>query len=88
MENLITALTSNKPILVIAVIISIIIVMSVVKKLVKVAVVLLALLVLYAAYLVYTGQNVPKTRQEALQHVNTKIDEVKTGGLKKSRGGR
>jgi len=88
MENLITALISNKILLVIAVIISIIIVMSVVKKLVKVAVVLLALLVLYAAYLVYTGQNVPKTKQEALRHVNIKIDEVKTGGLNKSRGGR
>ncbi|MBP7736244.1 MAG: hypothetical protein KA369_09765 [Spirochaetes bacterium] len=88
MENIITALTSNKILLVIAVIISIIIVLSVVKKLVKVAVVLLALLILYAAYLVYTGQNVPKTKQEALRHMNTKIDEVKTGGLKKIRDGR
>ncbi len=88
MEYIITALTSNKILLVVAVVISIIIVLSVVKKLVKVAAVLLALLVLYAAYLVYTGQNVPKTKQEALRHVNTKIDEMKTGGLKKVRGGK
>mgnify|MGYP001178065573 CR=1 FL=1 len=88
MENIITALTSNKILLVAAVVVSIIIVLSVVKKLVKVAVVLLALLVLYAAYLVYTGQTVPKTKQEALRHVNTKIDAMKTGGLKKARGGR
>jgi len=88
MEHIITALTSNKILLVAAVVVSIIIVLSVVKKLVKVAAVLLALLVLYAAYLVYTGQNVPKTKQEALRHVNTKIDEMKTGGFKKARGGK
>ncbi len=88
MESIITALTSNKILLIIAVIVSILIVMSVVKKLVKVALFFLALLVLYAAYLVYTGQKVPKTRQEAIQHVNVKIDEMKAGGLKKIKGGR
>lgn len=88
MESIITALISNKIILIIAVIVSILIVLSVAKKLVKAALVLLALVILYAAYLVYTGQKVPTTKQEALQHVTAKIDNVKAGGHKKPRGGR
>ena len=88
MESIITFLVSNKIVLIIAVIISIVIVLSVVKKLVKVALLFLAILVLYAAYLVYTGQKVPRTKQEALQHVNLKIDDMKAGGQKKTRGGR
>ncbi len=88
MESIITFLISNKIILIIAVIISIVIVLSVVKKLVKVALLFLAILVLYAAYLVYTGQKVPRTKQETIQHVNVKIDEMKAGGKKKNRGGK
>jgi threonine/homoserine/homoserine lactone efflux protein len=88
MENIITFLISNKIVLVIAVIISILIVLSVAKKLLKVALFFLALLVLYAAYLVYTGQKVPRTKQEAVQHVMVKIDEMKSGGQKKTRGRR
>ncbi len=88
MESIITFLLTHKIILIIAVIISIVIVLSVVKKLVKVALFFLAVLVLYAAYLVYTGQKVPRTGREAIQHVNVKIDEMKTGGQKKTRGGR
>lgn len=88
MESIITFLVTHKIILIIAVIISIVIVLSVVKKLVKVAVFFLAILVLYAAYLVYTGQKVPRTKQEAIQHMNGKLDEIKAGGQKRPRDGR
>jgi predicted tellurium resistance membrane protein TerC len=77
MESIITALTTNKLILTIAVIISILIVLSVAKKLVRVALVCVSILILYAAYLVFTGQKVPRTRQEAIQHVTKKIDELR-----------
>lgn len=80
METLITALTSNKVILAIAVVISILIVLSVARKLVRVAVVLLAILILYAAYLVYTGQKVPKTKEEIVEHGTKKIEELKKNG--------
>ncbi len=88
MESLITFLISNKIVLIIAVIISVLIVLSVAKKLLKVALFFLALMVLYAAYLVYTGQKVPRTKQEAIQHVIVKFDEMKVGGQKKAGGRR
>ncbi len=47
-----------------------------------------AILVLYIAYLVYTGQKVPMTKQETIRHMNVKIDEIKSGGQKNRRGGR
>lgn len=77
METIITALTTNKIILAVAVVISILIVLSVMRKLVRVAVVLLAILVLYAAYLVYTGQKVPKTKEEIVEYGAKKIEELK-----------
>jgi hypothetical protein len=88
MENIVIALTSNKALLIIAVFISILIVFSVLKKLVKAAVVLLAVLVLYGAYLVYTGQKVPKTKDEAIEHMTKKMDVLKKDGLKKLKDGK
>jgi xanthine/uracil permease len=87
MESAITALTTHKIALAIAVIISILIVLSVLKKLLKVAAVLLALIVLYIAYLAYTGQQVPKTQKEAIKHVIIKIDQLKKESKKSFKGG-
>ncbi len=87
MESAITALTTHKIALIIAVIISIIIVLSVIKKLIRVAAVFLALIVLYIAYLAYTGQQVPKTKKEAIKHVMIKIDQLKKESKKSFKGG-
>ena len=87
MESLITALTTHKIALIIAVIISILIVLSVLKKLLKLAAVFLAIIVLYVAYLAYTGQKVPKTKQEAIKHVMIKIEQLKKESKKTFRGG-
>jgi membrane-bound acyltransferase YfiQ involved in biofilm formation len=88
MESIVTVLSSNKALLIIAVFISILIVFSVLKNLVKAAVVLLAILVLYGAYLVYTGQKVPRTKNEAIEHVTKKMDVLKKDGLKKLKDGK
>ncbi len=80
METIITAITSNRIVLAAAVVISILIVLSVARKLARIAVVLLAILVLYAAYLVYTGQRVPKTKEEIVKHGAKKIEEIKKNG--------
>ena len=88
MEQIITFLTANKLALAAAVIVSILIILSVVKKLVKVVVVLLAVAVLYAAYLVYSGQKVPKTKQEVIEHSEKKLLELQKGGEKAVRRGK
>ncbi len=82
METIITALTTNKLLLLIAVIISAVIVFSVVKKVVKVALVCAAILVLYLAYLVYTGQQVPKNGGDILKKGSSHIEELKESGVK------
>jgi len=87
MESIITALTSNKVLLAAAVLVSILIVLSVLKKLVMAAVVLLALLILYVGYLVYTGQTVPKTKQEVIEHGVEKIDTIKKESIKTMKQG-
>lgn len=86
MEQIISFLTANKLVLAAAVVISICIILSVVKKLVKVAVVLLAVIVLYAAYLVYSGQKVPGTRQEVIEHGEQKLLELQKSGEKPATG--
>lgn len=88
MESIINVLVSNKALLAVAVFISVLIVLSAAKKLMRAAVVLLAILIIYAAYLVYSGQKVPRSGKEALKHVTTKIDEMKDGGTKTLKGGR
>ena len=42
-------------------------------------------MVLYAAYLVYTGQKVPRTKQEAIQH-SEKNSSCRKGGQKNNKG--
>jgi len=80
MENILNVLTSNKILLAAAVFVSIVIVLSAWKKLAMVALVLVALLVLYVGYLTYTGQKVPKTKQEVMEYGTKKIDAIKKEG--------
>jgi F0F1-type ATP synthase membrane subunit a len=80
MEHILNVLTSNKILLAAAVFASILIVLSAFKKLVMAALVLLALLVLYVGYLTYTGQKVPKTKQEVMEYGTKKIDTIKKEG--------
>ncbi|OHD65558.1 MAG: hypothetical protein A2176_03140 [Spirochaetes bacterium RBG_13_51_14] len=88
MESIITALTANKIVLAVAVIVSILILLSAIRKLVKVAVVLLALLVLYTAYMVYTGQKIPKTKREVIEFGSKKIEALKKEGMKTLNNGK
>jgi Ca2+/Na+ antiporter len=85
MESIINALISNKLLLAVAVIVSILIILSALKKLVKIAVVLFAMLILYIGYLVYTGQNVPKTKDEIIEYGEKKIDTIKKDGFRSIR---
>ncbi|MBN2159659.1 MAG: hypothetical protein JW807_09705 [Spirochaetes bacterium] len=82
MENIINLLVSNKALLAVAVFISILIILSAARKLVRAAIVLLAILIIYAAYLIYSGQKVPRTGTEAIRHVTVKIDELKKSEVK------
>ncbi len=83
MENLIDLLTSNVFYLVIAILIAIMVLITILKKLFKLFLVSVLVLVLYAGYLAYSGQKIPLTTEEILQHGSEQIDRLKPGNFGK-----
>ncbi len=75
MENIIKAITSNNLYLAVAIILGIFILYSLVKKVIKMALISIAIIIIYIAYLSYTGEKIPKTRREVIDHVSGKIRE-------------
>ena len=73
MEKLIELITSNTLYLTIAIIIGVMIAISLVKKMIKMIILSFIVLVIYVGYLSYTGQKIPKTREETVKHVKEKI---------------
>ena len=69
MEKLIELITSNTLYLTIAIIIGVMIAISLVKKMIKMIILSFIVLVIYVGYLSYTGQKIPKTREETVKHV-------------------
>ena len=80
MEDIINTITSNKVYLVLAVIIGITLVLSVIKRFFKLIVISTAILVIYVGYLYYTGQKIPETREEILEHGTEKFKKLKDVG--------
>jgi ABC-type bacteriocin/lantibiotic exporter with double-glycine peptidase domain len=77
MDNLIDLLTSNVFYLIIAILIAIMVLITILKKLFKLFLVSVLVLVLYAGYLAYSGQKIPLTTEEILQHGSEQINRLK-----------
>jgi multisubunit Na+/H+ antiporter MnhC subunit len=75
MENIIKAVTSNNLYLAAAIILGVFVLYSLVKKVIKMALISMAIIIIYIAYLSYTGEKIPKTREEVVDHVSEKIRE-------------
>ena len=67
-EAIIKLITSNIFVLIITIIICMMIVLFIVKKLFKMAIITIWILVFYIAYLFFTGQKVPTSKDEWLEH--------------------
>ncbi len=79
-----TNLLQNPFFLILAVIIAVFIVFGVIKKLFKLAIIVLAAVVIYIAYLLWTGQDIPKSVdgikdsvKETISRSKDNVDETK-----------
>jgi ABC-type bacteriocin/lantibiotic exporter with double-glycine peptidase domain len=75
MENIIKAVTSSNLYLSVAIILGAFILYSIVKKVIKMALISLVIIIIYVTYLFYTGEKIPQTREEVVDHVSEKIRE-------------
>ena len=77
MEELIKTITSNTLYLAVAVILGVVIVLAVIKRMMKLIVLAVIVLACYVGYLHFTGQKVPKTREETVKHISEKLEQGK-----------
>jgi len=75
MENIIKAITSNNLYLGIAVLLGVFVIFSIIKKLVKMILISLLIIIIYLIYLSYSGEKIPRTRKEVVEHLSVKIRE-------------
>ena len=86
-----TNLLQNPFFLILAVIIAVLIVFGVIKKLFKLAMIVLAAFVIYIAYLMWTGQDIPKSFdgirdsvKETISRSKDNVEETKDAAKKKA----
>lgn len=90
MENILNIVTTNNIALAAVIILGVFIIYSLVKKVIKIALISLLLVVIYIAYLSYTGEKIPETRKEVIDHISAKIKKGARKGkelLDKNLGG-
>lgn len=80
MEDIINTITSNKVYLVFAIIIGIMLFLAIVKRLIKLLIVSIIILIIYIGYLSYTGQKIPQTREEIIDHGSEQFEKIKKTG--------
>ncbi|MBC8358623.1 MAG: hypothetical protein ISS41_11535 [Candidatus Aminicenantes bacterium] len=80
MESIISSLTSSPIFIIILAILVIIIVIAIIKRLLKLLIPVFILVVLYVGYLYFTGQKIPTTKEEILQHGKETIEKIKDKG--------
>ena len=81
-DNIVAIVTSNTILLVLTILIGIMIVISIVKRFLRLFLIAVIVLALYAGYLSYTGQKVPTSSKEILEHGSGKLEELKKEAVK------
>lgn len=82
MESIINTLTSNSIFIVILVILAIVLIFSIIKRVFKLLVPILIIIGLYAGYLYMTGQKIPTTTDDIIDHSKKQIEKIKDEGGK------
>ena len=83
MNNLFDLLTQNPTYLIIAVVFSVVILFSVAKKLLKIALIAASVFILWIAYMVWTGQEIPKNQEELKKEGLEKVEKFKKSAIEK-----
>jgi type III secretory pathway component EscV len=77
MENLLNSITTDKLVPIILIIGALIIAFAIIKELFKIALFIFIAVILYAAFLSYTGQKIPMSKDEALKHGYEQAEWIK-----------
>ncbi|MCL1911804.1 MAG: hypothetical protein FWG13_06335 [Leptospirales bacterium] len=77
MQDILSALTSNKILLFLCVVICVMLVLAVIKRFLWLFVTAVLAVIIYAGYLSYTGQKIPVTKDEIIEHGRQKLEDIK-----------
>ena len=77
MQGLISAVTSNKILLLICVIICVMLIIAIIRRFLWLFIAAALVVAMYAGYLAYNGQKVPSTKDEIIDHGRQKLEELK-----------
>ena len=77
MQDIISAVTSNKILLFICVVICVMLVIAIIKRFLWLFVAAALIVGIYMGYLAYSGQKIPSTKDEVIEHGRQKIEELK-----------
>lgn len=76
MDQIVKILTSEHIFLILGLILVAILIFSILKQVLKLIYFSVILILLYGGYLYYTGQKIPQTREELLQHGSEQLDRI------------
>ncbi len=77
MDYIIGLITANTLTLLAAIIIGLMVFLAIIKRFIRLFAVAVFILLCYAGYLYYTGQKVPVTKEEILEHGSEKLQEYR-----------
>ncbi|MCL2025307.1 MAG: hypothetical protein FWG92_00685 [Leptospirales bacterium] len=77
MQDIVSAMTSNKILLFLCVVICVMVVIAIIKRFFWLFVTAACVVLMYAGYLAYNKQEVPTTKDEIIDHGRQKIEDLK-----------
>lgn len=77
MPDIIAVIKSNPIALVACIIVAVMVFVSIVKRIISLLFIAIFIVAAYAGYLVYTGQDVPTSSDEIIEHGRKKFEDVK-----------
>jgi len=80
MEQIITFLKTNPVALIIFLVLMLFLVISIIRKLIKLLIPVIILIMVFLGYLYFTGQQIPKSKEELLHQGKVFIEKIKTSG--------
>jgi len=83
MQDIISAVTSNKILLFICVVICVMLIIAVIRRFLWLFVIAALAVAIYIGYLAYNGKKIPSTKDEIIEHGRQKVEELKEKAVEK-----
>ena len=83
MEKIIDLIGSDPLFMIIAAVLGIALIYTAIKKFIKVALLIALAIVIYFGYLAFTGQKIPTSKRELIEHGNEKLEKIRERGIDK-----